>query len=394
MPCPALCAISERDLAAGVTNVATIDQPTSAVVENWFMLIERRVDFANGYRMRCESCRASSWLTAEDYAGSPEAMMTCSSCGGEFNFGPAVVDLRGAEDAALDDTRLPQLAWYHTTTDHGWPLPSKPLTAGKLEALRKWGWPEERLDSYRRRHESQALHLGTYEAAIESMLRRMRNQGDRNSQFYLHRVRLREGLAIEPAWRDENSAEAAATTSIDLAFQGVDVIRHLNAHESIGSLSIAIVRGAIDSVQRVDVPISQLVERLDDATLKRAGALRDEVHAVEAKHSNDPMTTHDRLRKRHVARAGEPFAKSPAPETYAALAELERFVEDKYLGGVSPVIRRDFMQSVGSPRTAATYEKDLVWLNKFMGLAALLTRHEQVREVLAGQSWQTVQPTL
>jgi hypothetical protein len=166
-------------------------------------------------------------------------MMTCSSCGGEFNFGPAVVDLRDAEDATLDDTRLPQLAWYHTTTDHGWPLPSKPLTAGKLEALRRWGWPEERLESYRRRHESQA-------------------------QFYLHRVRLREGLAIEPAWRDENSAEAAATTSIDLAFQGVDVIRYLNAHESIGSLSIAIVRGAIDSVQRVDVPISQLVERLDE----------------------------------------------------------------------------------------------------------------------------------
>jgi hypothetical protein len=116
------------------------------------------------------------------------------------------------------------------------------------------------------------------------------------------------------------------------------------------------------------------------------------VHAVEAKHANDPMTTYDRLRKKHVARAVEPFVKSPAPETYAALAELERFVEDEYLGGVSPVIRRDFVQSVGSPRTAATYEKDLVWLNKFLGLAALLTRHDEVREVLAGQSWQAVQP--
>jgi hypothetical protein len=356
------------------------------------MLIERRVDFAYGYRMRCESCRASSWLTAEDYADSPEAMMTCSSCGEEFNFGPAVVDLRDAEDPALDDTHLPQLAWYHTTTDPGWPLPSKPLTADELKALRKWGWPEERLDSYRRRHESQALHLGTYEAAIESMLRRMRNQGDRNSQFYLHRVRLREGLAVEPGWRDENNAEAAAMTSIDLAIQGVDVIRYLNAHESIGSLSIALVRGAIESVQRVVVPISQLVERLDDATLERVGALRDEVHAVEAKHANDPMTTHDRLRQKHVARAGQPFVKSPAPQTYAALAELERFVEDKYLGGVSPVIRRDFMQSVESPRTAATYENDLVWLNKFMGRVALLTRHDEVREVLAGQSWQAVQP--
>jgi len=34
----------------------------------------------------------------------------------------------------------------------------------------------------------------------------------------------------------------------------------------------------------------------------------------------------------------------------------------------------------------------LVWLNKFMGRVALLTRHDEVREVLAGQSWQAVQP--
>src|SRR5665647_27134 len=47
MPCPALCAIRDPDLAAVVTNMATHDQPTtSAVVENGLMLIERRVDFA------------------------------------------------------------------------------------------------------------------------------------------------------------------------------------------------------------------------------------------------------------------------------------------------------------------------------------------------------------
>ena len=83
--------------------------------------------------------------------------------------------------------------------------------------------------------------------------------------------------------------------------------------------------------------------------------------------------------------------KSPTSETYAALAELERFVEDNYLRGVSSVIRRDVMQSVGSPGTTATYEEDLAWLNRFMGLAALLTLHDEVREVLAGQPWQALQ---
>ncbi|SDR20768.1 hypothetical protein SAMN04489765_3838 [Tsukamurella pulmonis] len=35
------------------------------------------------------------------------------------------------------------------------------------------------------RQQAKALHVGTYEAAVENMLRRMRNQNDLASQFYL-----------------------------------------------------------------------------------------------------------------------------------------------------------------------------------------------------------------
>jgi hypothetical protein len=66
----------------------------------------------------------------------------------------------------------------------------------------------------RQRYETQALHLGTYEAAIESMLRRMRNQADGGSQFYLYRVQLRDALTVEEGWRDEDQAEAARACDV------------------------------------------------------------------------------------------------------------------------------------------------------------------------------------
>src|SRR5688572_4010187 len=90
-------------------------------------LIDRPVNFGSNFRMRCVHCRVINRLSAEDYVGSPESMMTCIHCGDDFNFGPAVIALTDSEDPALDDSALPQLAWYHTTTDPEWPRSRKPL---------------------------------------------------------------------------------------------------------------------------------------------------------------------------------------------------------------------------------------------------------------------------
>ncbi len=40
------------------------------------------------------------------------------------------------------------------------------------------------------RRRAKALHIGTYEAAVHNMLRRIRDQADRGNQFYLYRVHL------------------------------------------------------------------------------------------------------------------------------------------------------------------------------------------------------------
>lgn len=198
------------------------------------------------------------------------------------------------------------------------------------------------------------------------MLRRMRNENDQGSIFCLHRVRLRSDLVFEPGWRDENSAKV---TTFDLVDQGIDGIRCLNAYEAIGSLSLAVVRNAIES----------------DAARRCAG--RGDRHTARCKHPQPaPRTagsgahhrspacgghpdTLDRLRQKLITQIGNAVFLT-RPEAPDAIRELKRFVVDLCLSGLSPVARDDFLRSLCSPKPEDAYEKDRAWLEKFMGLAA------------------------
>ena len=52
-------------------------------------------------------------------------------------------------------------------------------------------------------------NIGTYEAAIENMLRRMDDQGDADANFYLHRVQVDiDPDRINDGYRDENDEPA------------------------------------------------------------------------------------------------------------------------------------------------------------------------------------------
>ncbi|WP_133247105.1 hypothetical protein [Pseudarthrobacter sp. AG30] len=358
------------------------------------MLIERRVDFTHGYRMRCENCGAGNWLSADEYAGSPDAMMVCSECKEDFQFGRRVIELRDPDDAALGDSVLPQLAWYHTTTHPEWPPASKPLSDQEIRHYRA-GLPPEEFERRRQVDENQALHIGTYEAALESMLRRMTEQDDRQSAFYLHRVRLGHGLQIEPGYRDENKVPAAKITSTTLADEGVDVIRYVNAYESMGSISLAVVRGAIESTQMIALPLPGLVTKPSNLTTEQIQTFRADVRSIRSKHaigaadSLKSPTPLDRLRQRAYERPGGPPLLEPN-EAYKVLRDMADFVADQYLDGVSPVIRDDFLHALHRPEPADGGEVDLAWLSKFIGLAALLTRPDEVQKLLSARPWRAV----
>ncbi|MHC6220494.1 hypothetical protein [Arthrobacter sp. MMS24-S77] len=368
-------------------------ESTTEPFERERMLIDRPVNFGRGFRMRCVNCSSINWLSAEDYVTSPESMTVCNRCGDNFNFGPAVIALTDSEDPALDDAALPELAWYHTTTDPEWPRTRKPLADDVLQHLRERArWSEERIERYRIPRENQAIHLGTYEAAIDSLLRRMRNEGDQDSAFYLHRVRLRPDLVIEQGWRDENSAAAAKITNFDLANDGVDGIRYLNAYEAIGSLSLAVVREAIESTQCVALPVSELVSPHDKQTLIQLRSLRDEVRATVAKHSEDALTPLDKLRQKHMHLAYQSAKPLAPPEAYDDIRKIEQFAADLYFKDLSPVARDALLRSLKSPRPEDSYEQDRAWLEKFIGLAALLTQPDAVQEIVRNRPWRQIHP--
>jgi hypothetical protein len=67
------------------------------------------------------------------------------------------------------------------------------------------------------------------------------------------------------------------------------------------------------------------------------------------------------------------------------------FMADQYLDGLSPVVRDDFLQSLHQPGPADNDEVDMAWLSKFMGLATLLTRPDEVQRIITNRPWRAVQ---
>jgi hypothetical protein len=130
--------------------------------------------------------------------------MQCEHCERTIHFGRAVCALRDEHDPALGNQRISQFTWYHTSTSKDWPSATHAdRVAAEFQGLAKR--LGDRLPGFIERESTKALHVGTYEAAVENMLRRMRNQADAHSQFYLHRVTLEVDPArINEGYRDEN----------------------------------------------------------------------------------------------------------------------------------------------------------------------------------------------
>jgi hypothetical protein len=105
------------------------------------------------------------------------------------------------------------------------------------------------------RQKSKALHLGTYEAAIENMFRRMRDQGDDDTQFYLYRAQLTSECVIEPGVHAEPTNWLGDAQLAEVCAPHVQAFRYVNVHEEPSSVSLAIDLSAIHAVQGIAIPL-------------------------------------------------------------------------------------------------------------------------------------------
>lgn len=352
------------------------DLDRGRALEDW------AVDFRYGYRMTCE-CGGVTRITAEVYHDEPdEARVPCEHCSRPIHFGRAVAALRDDDDPALDNARINTLAWYHTSTAPDWPAWNAEARRAELaEKYRHVYKADDRGPRLIDKELNKALHVGTYEAAIENMYRRIRNQQDDPTAFYLYRVALNiDPRRVDGGYRDENHQPAAQLTTMDLRAQRLEAVRYLNVHEATGSLSLAILPETVASVQCVSLPVFDLAPVHGAPLVDVLDRLQAELDAPCAAEPDTPGTQLSALDMLRLRR-GRDVASARGRRVGGLSIDLKAALCKEYLVGVSPVVADAFTRAIGwQPGWTARQFADF-----FAASAVAVTRPGAVVALLAGR---------
>lgn len=333
-------------------------------------LVERQIDFAYDYAMRCASCASTHIVSAGDYhAQENNCRVSCSTCAAEIHFGPAVARPRDLQDPSLDDEAIGGISWYHTSTEAVWPsLSRKPMEHGPFVRHLSPS-AVQRIEA---RHADQALHLGTYEAAVESMLRRMSDQDDGASQFYLYRVCLKRDVFVEPGFRDENKDEAAVITQTAIRNSGYQGIRYLNVHEAQGSISLAVCRDAIEAVQVIPVPTPGIAVSVQKPLVPAVEALWEQCAVLPPPSRSTPST------RKPANIAGH----APTLEYYKLQQNARDLIAASLLPNISPVVRDHVSDALRAWQDTQSGLSPSGMVKQWASTSALLTMPEKITTCL------------
>ena len=255
------------------------------------MGIERPIDFSKPRVLRCRCCghRATfkhTWI--ERWKQGKEG---CPQCGITSDNPESAVYDWDFSDLVSDDQTVLKLNWYHTTTHSVWPNPNFDPEAGlstvAKEGMRKSGNPNA-VENWVAKQKSKALHIGTYEAAIENMLRQLDTQRQVETQYYLYRVNLHQTSIVTPGVNQEPKSILGDMTLPELGLTPEGIYRYINQFEDEGSISLAIGKEAIASVQRITIPLlpdtsslSKKIEReLDAAETRKPQSQQDVLETI------------------------------------------------------------------------------------------------------------------
>lgn len=217
--------------------------------------MERPIDFYRQRHMLCDNC-GHSWVTDLDWIDRwDQALESCPGCGVTCEAETAPRVTVDPHDLALVDNNVAQLTWYHTSTQPDWPTPDFDPAAELTQDTRERMGGDGHVARWAERQRAKALHVGTYEAAIHNMLRRIDDQADHGAQFYLYRVRLVPAISVREGWLVDPSNFVGDVVLDEVCPPGVDVARYLNYHEDPGAISLALGRTSIGSTQRVAIPL-------------------------------------------------------------------------------------------------------------------------------------------
>lgn len=332
--------------------------------------------------MRCGTCSHewqvdAEWIERFDTGDEP-----CPKCGTDCTGEDRPDFSARPQDPAHDDGTVRARYWYHSSTHAVWPDkdfdPAAQLTDETKRRMEHDGLRPGAVERWAARQKSKALHLGTYEAAIENMLRRMDDQSDAASQFYLHRVRLRPDCAIESGIHREPTDFVGDAHLEGKCGPGVNVLRYVNVHEDPSNVSLAIEISAVGRVQSIPIPLRVDADDpgLRDATARLLAAAGRPIE--QAPPEDDDDSPLERLRRRHRT-----------PRTPLA-SEAGRLLQET--ADLLPSPRRSRLNvefdEAGFAADPSTYPAKLI------GLVRLVSDPQAVLGALANQPWREVSLSL
>lgn len=238
------------------------------------MSSERDIDFERERNYRCQKCEhifSVDWAFLDRWA---QGVEDCPNCGTPSSDEAAAKPWVYADEPALDDQYLKDVAWYHTSTFSKWPaIDVDPLSTLPEITIRMMGG-QSKAQAWAKRQRNKALHLGTFEAAVHNMFRRISDQGDEGKNFYIYRVLITPDAFIRSGWQLEQSNFVGDVSRDVICPRPFTVARYLNEREDPGSISLAIRPEAVLSTQSVSLDelrinehrLAQLEERLTHAS--------------------------------------------------------------------------------------------------------------------------------
>jgi len=331
-------------------------------------VIERAVNFERQRRLRCGGCSHEWLVTAEWLDRFNRALEACPECGTDCQGEDRPDFCARPEDTLHDDSTVREFYWYHSSTHENWPDedfdPAANLTEvskRRMETMVGRGAVER----WAKRQKIKALHIGTYEAAVENMIRRMHDQGSSADDFFLYRVQLRLDCLVEAGVHKEPTDFVGDAHLAEVCGPGVKVLRYVNVHEDPSSISLAIGPAAIHSVQRVSIPLP--VDPADAWTLHATARLLD----AASRPAQQPKEAFRQLSR----------------EMTSVLASEARRLEMEVAATLPLALRERF--HVGFDE-AYFPEAPAAFPAKLIGMARLVTDPHAVLESLDSQPWRAI----
>ncbi len=348
------------------------------------------VGFNYDYWFACVGCGGRVKIPADEYErqSTMQAPYTQCDCSTEVDITEERPTLRNPNDPVLQNDLVDQLYWYHSSRYEHWPdidAYAADVTEAADGANRIGLDPE----SIIQRKCGLALHLGTYEAAIENMFRRLHDQdvGDPSTNCYwLHRVRLKlKPGDLDPSVGGEFITMFGDVELADLYSRGGRASRYINLHEAIGSISLAVDPAAIHKVATIAIPTELTAAPETDPA---AAAVADAVAALarneETRPDTDSFEPHKlrlatlTLRSRNPEDADDALLRIAAQEQreyedrYRAIwAALIDTLTVEYLAEVNEQVRQALYDAV-SRSDPETYHRE------FRMMAGLLIRPAEI----------------